>query len=949
MKKYFGGIFFIAMSNLALEVAVIRYFSIALWSNYGYMVISIALFGFGVSGTLLTLAKKWFEKRISLWMYIVSLSAVPLTVIAYILMKKVPFNALQIINPSYTFAQLTNLALYFIILFFPFFFGGMYIGLAFIAHKKQISKIYFFDLIGAATGTLSVLVLMFIIPPSYLVLPIIMFFFTGHILSVDYREKKKAIYIKMGISAFVFAASIVTMSFNAKIEYAPQKDIRHTMSSIDSDILATRYSPMGLLQIVKSTKERSAPGLSGMSYQMIGQMPDFLGVYMDGNQSSSIMARLNGFTIEAVKYLPQVAPYLIKEKPGVLILGMGGARSLSTAYHAIRSIKFRETLKQIWIEETIKEKITELRKKYKHLNDELFKKHILKTNKPLIERDVNAEWDKLIKDEINRMGKLKPYLNKAYQITVRKYENLTPEYIDAVELNGQLIELLKNKFSRFSGGILSKGGIKAHQSDVRGFLRRSGRKYDIVEMSLSLGGGMSTSGNLPSHENYLYTTHSIKDAYSVLKKDGILSMTVNAKENLRDALRLFTTTVKAIENEKNLNKRFFIFRTMTTATFLVKKGEFTSEEIKRLIKYCENNSFDASYYYGINPDGNREIFNQEQGDNFNVAETNVGPPGQMPTAKDVNEKREQDENNILRYSLYKITIAKFVKNTYNEFIENYPFKIDYVTDNNPYFSYRLRMSKTLNVLFTGEFSKVPYEESNYLVLWLNFALAIFFGVLIICIPLLKTLFYPKQRKQWYGGKLVLIGYFVCLGFGFLFVEIILIQKLTLFLTNPIYSTSLVLASILAFSGIGSYFSSKLTERLGSRTKVLMLAVSVIGVMVVLYIFVLDPIIRNLMFLPMIVKLLISIIFIAPIAFFLGMPFPLGLREVGDKREDFLPWAWGINAATSVASTPLATILSIGMGFKGVWVISIIIYIIAFVIFPGKLELKKDKFVLKMKL
>ncbi len=946
MKKYFGGIFFIAMSTLALEIAVIRYFSIALWSNYGYMVISIALFGFGVSGTLLTLAKNWFEKRINLWMYIISLSAVPLAVLAYILMKKVPFNAMQIVNPSYTFTQLSNLALYFIILFFPFFFGGIYIGLAFIAHKKQVSKLYFFDLIGAGTGTLILLILMFIIPPAYLILPIIVFFFSGHILSIDYREIKKNIYIKMGISALVFAVSLVTISFNTKIEYVPQKSIRHTMSSINAKILATRYSPLGLLQIVKSTKERSAPGLSGMSYQMIGKMPDFLGVYVDGNQSSSVMAKLNGSTIDAVKYLPQVAPYLIKDKPGVLILGMGGARSLSVAYHAVRSMNFLDCLKDVWIKENIKIKLKELRKTYKHLNDELYEKHILKHNKTRIENEVNNEWNKVIKDEINRMEKLKPFLNKAYQLTVRKYENKMPSYIHAVELSGQLVELLKNQFSKFNGGILSKGGVRAFQADVRGYLRKSKQKYDIIEMSLALGGGMSSGGNLPSHENYLYTIHSIRDAFARLKKNGILSMTVDAKENLRDALRVFTTSIKALENMKNLKKKFFMFRTMTTATFLIKNGDFTANEIKKLTEFCKNNSFDASYYLGIDPNGNREIFNQEQGENFNVAETKVGPPGQMPV---VTEKKEKDKNNILRYSLYKIAISKFVKGGYKEFIEKYPFKIGYVTDNNPYFSYRLKLSKTLKVLFTGKFSEVPYEETNYLILWLNFALAIFFGALIICIPLLKTLFNKKKEEAVSGGKLVLIGYFVCLGFGFLFVEMVLIQKLTLFLANPIYSTSLVLATILAVSGIGSYFSGKLSEKLGSSSKVLLLAVSIIAVMVVLYIFILDPIVRSLMFLPMAVKLIIAMVFIAPIAFFLGMPFPLGLHEVSEKREDFLPWAWGINGATSVASTPLATILSIGMGFKGVWVISILVYALAFFIFPGRLTLKKNKFILNMKL
>lgn len=934
MKKYYGGLFFVTLSTLALQVAVIRYFSIALWSNYGYMVISIALFGFGVAGTLLTMTRNWFEKRLYNSMYIISLLIIPVSVVAYIFMKKVPFNALQIINPNYTFTQLLNLSLYFVILFFPFFLSGMYVGLAFLAHKNNVTRLYFYDMMGAGTGTLVLLLLMFVIHPAYLIIPIIALFFVAHCLTIDIKEAVKSTTTRVIVSAVIFALSIVGISFNSQIEFSPQKDIRHTMNSIDAKILTSDYSPLGLLNIVKSTKERSAPGLSGMAYQMIGTMPRFLGVYVDGDQSSSMMAGLSGNTIDEIKYLPQIAPFTIKNKPGVLILGMGGGRAVSVSYNAIFALNFLNVLQELWFDVELKKKVEELKKRFNNPQPEFFKK-ILEQNEARLKEEVKKEWETLMADEANRVAKLKPLFNQAYENTVRKYEALGARYIDAVELNEQLIKVLKHKVTgpdgtefdgpKFTGGLLYKRNINVYQSDIRGFLRRTERQYDIIEMSLYSGGGMSTSGNLPSHENYLYTTHSIRDAYKVLTNDGILTMTIDAKESLRDALRLFTTTISALENEGDLKKRFFIFRTMTTVTIMVKKSDFTEAEINTLKSFCDKNSFDPEYFFGINTTGNRQLYNEEQDD--------AGAQSEEPSQTVNNTAQE----NILRYSLYKIALAKFVNNTYEQFIEEYPYIIKPVTDNRPYFAYKLKIGQTLKALFTGNFSLIPYQETNYLILWLNLAIAIFFGALIITLPLVKTIFNPNKRKDWQGGKLKMIGYFVCLGFGFLFVEMVLIQKFVLFLTNPIYSTSLVLAGILTFSGLGSYFSNKFLDRLGSTTKVMALAISIICGIVVLYIFVLDPILRGLMFLPLIPKFIIALIFIAPAAFFLGMPFPLGLTEVNRKREDFLPWAWGINGATSVASTVLATILSISTGFYGVWIAAIIIYGSSYFLFPGKIK------------
>ncbi|MDH3549253.1 MAG: SAM-dependent methyltransferase, partial [Gammaproteobacteria bacterium] len=76
------------------------------------------------------------------------------------------------------------------------------------------------------------------------------------------------------------------------------------------------------------------------------------------------------------------------------------------------------------------------------------------------------------------------------------------------------------------------------------------------------------------------------------------------------------------------------------------------------------------------------------------------------------------------------------------------------------------------------------------------------------------------------------------------------------------------------------------------------------------------------------RVLLSVVLIAPLAFFMGMPFPLGLRCVAEQAPDFVPWAWGINGFASVVSAVLATLLAIHFGFTIVIVLAMIIYIAA---------------------
>ena len=143
------------------------------------------------------------------------------------------------------------------------------------------------------------------------------------------------------------------------------------------------------------------------------------------------------------------------------------------------------------------------------------------------------------------------------------------------------------------------------------------------------------------------------------------------------------------------------------------------------------------------------------------------------------------------------------------------------------------------------------------------------------------------------------------------VEIAFIQKLILFLSHPLYSVAVVLSGFLVFAGIGSGYSRRLAARFENRDYSLVTIIVVIITAISLAEGVILPeVFGRLVGLPDILKVGLSLLFIAPLAFCMGMPFPIGLGSIAKESAAFIPWAWGLNGFASVISASLATLLAI---------------------------------------
>ena len=155
-------------------------------------------------------------------------------------------------------------------------------------------------------------------------------------------------------------------------------------------------------------------------------------------------------------------------------------------------------------------------------------------------------------------------------------------------------------------------------------------------------------------------------------------------------------------------------------------------------------------------------------------------------------------------------------------------------------------------------------------------------------------------------------------------EIVLIQKFILVFGNPVYAAAFVISVMMLASGIGSYYSARVTP----NRKIMQGILLVIVLILLLYTFFLSPLLNLGAGYPGIIKLFISLPVVALPAFLMGVPFPLGLRALAASKEKNLPWAWGVNGCVSVISAALAALLAVEVGFASVIMLAAIFYAVS---------------------
>ena len=185
-------------------------------------------------------------------------------------------------------------------------------------------------------------------------------------------------------------------------------------------------------------------------------------------------------------------------------------------------------------------------------------------------------------------------------------------------------------------------------------------------------------------------------------------------------------------------------------------------------------------------------------------------------------------------------------------------------------------------------------------------IVVFLTFLCVFVPL-----WWRAPRGTLRGSGTLMLFFAGIGFGFMMIEIALMQRLITFLGHPIYGLSVVLFSILLSSGLGSDSTRKLRLEDGALERRMFLLLGC----VVLVGLATPWILRSLEHTALTWHILAAVILLFPLGYTLGMAFPLGMKVAGSRSEELMPWLWGINGATSVCASVIAVAVGLGAGIS----------------------------------
>ncbi|MGQ9694649.1 MAG: hypothetical protein ACUVWV_07880 [Thermodesulfobacteriota bacterium] len=463
--------------------------------------------------------------------------------------------------------------------------------------------------------------------------------------------------------------------------------------------------------------------------------------------------------------------------------------------------------------------------------------------------------------------------------------------VTAVEINPLLVSLLKGKYRKFSGGIYDHPHVNVAIDDIRNYVRKNPGPFDLIVFSLTESWAASASGISSLHEDYRLTTEAMSDYLKVLSPEGTLALSLYLNPPPRAELRLVAMVQEALKKMgKDPQQHLLIFRTWGTFNLLIKKNPIRQREARALELFCKKLRFDLIYYPGITPE-KANLYNR------------------FPTP------------------IYFQSVQKILEGPEN-FLRTYTFDLTPPTDERPFFHHFFRWG------YLGELYQVVgqkwqiFMEGGYLVPFVFFLSLILSSIFIIFPFLYRWRHRPIDSPQ-QKYKIPCLIYFAGLGLGFMAAEISLMQKFILFLGHPVYSVSLVLFSMLIFAGLGSRISQKINL---SAPRVIFIIFAMIISFLLFYAFFLTPILALGQIFPWGGRQIFIVFLTGILAFFMGMPFPLGIRLWAEKAPDLIPLGWSVNGYLSVLGAIFPVIIALAWGFQKVFFVAAFLYGLSYLAF-----------------
>ncbi|XSG77352.1 hypothetical protein ACP8Y2_10125 [Herpetosiphon llansteffanensis] len=437
------------------------------------------------------------------------------------------------------------------------------------------------------------------------------------------------------------------------------------------------------------------------------------------------------------------------------------------------------------------------------------------------------------------------------------------EQVTGIELNPIFVNLLQTRFRKFAG-LADRPGVSFVVDEARSYLSRTDQRYTTIQMSLIDTWASTGAGAYSLSENGLYTVEAWQVFLDRLTDDGIFTVSRwYSSDNVDETGRVVSLAVATLQKYgiTDPSRHIALIGSGKVSTLLLSRQPFTDQDIAQLHKVTT----DLQYKLLIVP----------------------GTPAETLVLRNIIGASSLDD-------LFAV-------------VRDEPLNYTPTTDENPYFFNMLRLDRmdvALNKT-TVDDGVIDGNLTATLTLVGLIVCLLIFAVITIVLPLIL-----KARRTTESPTPVVwsaAAYFSLIGAGFMCVEIALMQRLSVFLGHPVYALGILLFTIIASTGVGSFFSERLplTKKPWIFVMPIVTALAILGIR-----FGLSAIIAAMITAPMATKIMVSIILIFPLGLLLGLFFPTGMQLVRSSGATETPWYWALNGIFGVLCSASAVLISI---------------------------------------
>jgi hypothetical protein len=445
--------------------------------------------------------------------------------------------------------------------------------------------------------------------------------------------------------------------------------------------------------------------------------------------------------------------------------------------------------------------------------------------------------------------------------------------VDVVELNRGIKEVVDEDLAEVSGRPYSLPGVNTLIGDGRSTLASRDDDYAHIQLGFVDTFSGSSAQAFALTENNLYTVEAFDEYLDRLEPGGVLNVSRPIRHNGDEALRATVLALETLERrgvddpERHVVVvlgRYQLFLTrFEYGAVLVKNEPFTDADLTRMRDLARERTTGVAFA----PDGP------------------FRPRWRGLAGADI-----------------------------DEFCEGYPIDVCPPTDDKPFF-FNMKRLGDIGGRSTADALGLP-DPMLVLAITLGVVLALALAAFVLPLALAR-----RPGRPTVGSLL----FFAAIGFGFLLLEVVLIQRFVLFLGFPTYALSVVLFALLLFTGAGAALST----RFGTRARTaLAVALGAACFLIAAAAFGLQPLLRELIDLPFAARVAVSVALLAPVGLALGMAMPLGLQRLAGLHPAGVAWAWGINGIASVAASVLAVAVAILAGFAVATLVALACYLAA---------------------